>query len=627
MNLGGLIGGFCLLLPVVGARLLFLAPTRLGWINYAGNLVGEVFFKKIGCRRVWAEPGMASVGCLCLAAAGLPAVGVMTVVLFLLLLELYARLAERQMLTAPYTHLDPIGLRRGESAAARGLGVGYPAPSTHPDLTINVVAPFVERVPAYRLGTLIVGREFEMRLVIGNHTRVPTQTGIRVRVRAPEALVCEQGFGEAVPRLEPGAVHELRQRWKVQSSTGAGTIFFEIAWGHRSHRINVGFDDCATPAGVTVTQARITRYPGACRSAFAWRGDMDLYDESTLQSIEGLEVAFGLAARYRMPQTMYLSTRLSLDERAATEWAAHYGCDRGARRIPQFIAWMEKNVDLRHQATYPFHSAKRFVVELGNHGHLHFGTDTAGARENRWQAGAKMGAGVYPWQGEDRSSFGEQRDNALAARRVIEPLFGFSPKSWAMPNRTNDGSTAAAMEAAGCEVLSGSDVRPRQNVLLLPPPHYSRTTSAVELTSRYPGDPQHVFHLAMVTFWMHAAHRRGVPMIFMCHQHMRQFDGDACTRFTESLLRRALTRFGGDLHVNTVFGVGKYWREALGPRTRRIVARVEGDHLIVENGSDVDFSDVPVDLTIADGRRFTELVHLPAGERVTLRLPWLSGRP
>ena len=75
---------------------------------------------------------------------------------------------------------------------------------------------------------------------------------------------------------------------------------------------------------------RNIRYPGGRRCAFAWRGDMDLYDTLTRQSIEGLEVTLGLAARYAFPQTMCLSTRLAFDEAAAQAWAAHDGRDHGA---------------------------------------------------------------------------------------------------------------------------------------------------------------------------------------------------------------------------------------------------------------------------------------------------------
>jgi hypothetical protein len=610
-----------LIAPVVAVRLVFLVPGKLGWVFYIANTFSEFFVKKVGWSRTVVEVGMAIVGVSLLAISGAGWAWVSGVVVFLLGLELYVSKCERQLLATSYSPIDTIGLRGATPQSTQGLASGYPTPSTHPELTINLVGPFVSRMPAYDLGTLLVGRRFELRVIIGNHTIVPTQTGVRVRVTVPDGL---EFAGESkdstimLERLQPGQFHQIRQTWAVIGARGSGTILIHVAWGHFQREVTVRFAGCGSPLDAKISAATITHYPGACRSAFAWRGDMDLYDESTLQSVEGLEVTFGLAARYRMPQTMYLSTRLSLDLDAARQWAGHYGVNRGAERIPDFIRWMRENVDLRHECRYPFTSAKRFVIELGNHGHLHFGTDTAAAAENGWKPKARMGAGHYPWLGKDRSSLAEQRDNAMQARRLCEQLFGYTPKSWAMPDRTNDRYTAAAMEAAGCEVLSDSDVRTKHNVLLQPPPHHPEGSRAVELTKRYPGDPQHIYHVGMNLFWIHRAHRKGIPVVFMCHQHLRQFDGYACARFTEYTLRYALSRFQGDLHVNTVYGIGKYWLEVLSPVTRRVSLRVEGNNLHLENLSGADLVDVPVDVRCNSGAKHTLLVSLPAGSRVCL---------
>ncbi len=619
MNLLLLISGTLLLAPVIAVRLIFLIPGRLGWITYLANTFSEFFVKKIRWSRTAVEIVMALSGVTLIGFAEIGLAWPLGFFIFLLSLELYVSKVEHWMLTTSWTPLDPIGLRRATPQTTRGLARGYPTPSTHPDLTLNLIGPFVERMPEYRLGTLLVGRCFELRLIIGNHTTVPTQTGIRVRVEAPEELLLEQRTSEMAARLEPGQFHEISWNWTVRAARDHGLIRLVVEWGHYTRQLDVHFDGCSA-AAAPIASAVIKRYPGGCRSAFAWRGDMDLYDESTLQSIEGLEVTLSLAARYRMPQTMYLSTRLSLDQAAAQQWSQHYGADRGAARIPQFIEWMRKNVDLRHECRYPFTSPKRFLMELGNHGHLHFGTDTAGALENGWKPKSRMGAGVYPWLGPDRSSFGEQRDNALEARRLCEQLFNYTPKSWAMPNRTNDRYTAAAMEAAGCEVLSDSNAGTHHNVLVQPPPHHPHETSAVELTKRYPGDPQHVYHVAMNLFWIHRAHRKGIPVVFMCHQHLRQFDGYACTRFTEYTLRYALTRFNGDLHVNTVYGIGNYWREILSPKTSRVTVEISGNRLRIENKSDLDLVEVPVDITLSDGSQFTILATVARSSEVHVTL-------
>ncbi|NCA72212.1 MAG: hypothetical protein EOM91_19490 [Sphingobacteriia bacterium] len=362
-----------------------------------------------------------------------------------------------------------------------------------------------------------------------------------------------------------------------------------------------------------IRSVAVRRYPGARRAAFAWRGDMDLYDTSSFQSIEGLKVALALGTRYAMAQTLFMSTRLTLDETAARAWAAHYGVDRGADEIPRFIAWMREHVELRHASPYPVESERPFVMELGNHGHLHYDTDTAGAPGNGWKAGARSGEGDYPWLGEDKSSFGDQRDNILEAERWFQRCLDFVPRSWAKPGRGNDAYTPAAVAAAGCEVASGSDIRPSDNALRQPPPHHPGETGLVELTARYPGDPQHIHHFDMLTFWLHRAHRLGIPMVLMCHQHLRQFDGTACARLTEALLRHALAGFSGDLYVDTVYGIGVYWRDVLSPTSAVVRVTCEDGRVTLTNGSERDVVRVPVDIQLADGGRITGLVSVASG--------------
>lgn len=604
MNILFLILGVGVLLPVVLARFLFLARSRAGWVMYLANVAWEFASKRFGAGRFRLELGITLLGLELLWVGGAAWSVVAATAGALLLLELANRLWERNLLTA--ARVNPV---------APG-----PAPSVCPELILTVDAPFIERLPGYRLGVLWVGVPFEIELMVANPARVPTQTPVRIVLDVPSDWYCE---GEGERWLEPipaGTVS--RTRWSLRPGVckEAGSIRIRVEGGGGCQSLSMAYEGCRSVGEDTIKEAVIRRYPGARRSAFVWRGDMDLYDTVTLQSIEGLETALGLAARYCFPQTMCLSTRLSLDEAAAREWAGHYGVDRGASQIPRFVQWLRASVDLRHACPYPAQSGKRYLMELGNHGHLHYDTATSAAPENGWRSHARMGAGRYAWMGEDASSFGEQRDNILEARRWCERVLAFAPRSWAKPGRCNDMDTPRAVEAAGCEVLSGSDIRACDNVLYQPPPHHPRGTSAVELTTRYPGDPQHVYHLAMLLFWLDRSRRLGIPMVYMCHQHMRQFEGTSCVRLTEYLLRTVLADFHGEFRVDTLFGIGKYWREVLSPQTRRVTAVLSGTRLRVENRSDVDFEGIPVDLVLAGGGQSTVLVSVPRGSHVDLEL-------
>jgi hypothetical protein len=617
--------GWVVIGVLVAQRCVFLAPARLGWIFYLANAFGETFVKKLRLPRTAVEYAMAAAALLLLGLGGVPPVMLLTTALVLAGSELLLRSTELRILRQNYIHADPIGLdprqRHGPAASSRR----YPSPSTHPELTLNLRAAFVSRIPHYDLGSLLENRGFEVELLIGNHTIVPTQTGVEVRLTVSEGLSADAPLQHTTNVLKPAEVARVQWRLRAPAGTRAGTLSIHVAWGHLTRTLTIRHAGAVRLDEHTLQTAAIHRYPGGCRAAFAWRGDMDLYDTSTLQSIEGLETTLGLAARYRVPQTMYLSTRLALDPAAARAWAAHYGIDRGAGEIPRFIEWMRERVDLRHTSRYPFETAKPYLIELGNHGHLHFGTDTAGAAENGWRARAKMGAGAYAWLGQDRSSFGEQRDNALEARRWCEELFGFTPKSWAMPNRTNDAHTAAAMEAAGCDVVSDSNARTRHNVLLQPPPHHPSGTTAVELTKRYPGDPENLLHAGMIVFWLHRAHRLAIPAVFMCHQHMRQFNGYACARFTEFVLHYALTNFNGDLFVSTVYEIGKFWREVLSPQTRRVEVKVKDRAIRIINRGDLDLIDAPLDVTLGGGLKLAFLINCAAGSTSHISLDDASG--
>jgi len=536
-------------------------------------------------------------------------------VLILASTDIWARENERRILIAGYTTPDTIGPRGATSEPP--VLPAYPKPTVHPNLIVNLMGPFVRRKPKYSLGALVHGRTVKIGVRIGNHTRIPVQAPIEVRAYALGAVSVQPEL-QTVKALKTGDVATAEIELKSNGNgSGPGRLELEVTWGDRCQRLNVVVP-AVLPRDAGFHSVSIRRYPGACRAAFAWRGDMDLYDTVTMQSISGLEAAFGLGARYRIAQTMYLSTRLSLDEAEAKAYQAHFGVDRGWGEVPALVDWFRENVDLRHACAYPFESDRRFVIELGNHGHLHYGTDAAAAAQNQWKVQAKMGAGAYPWVSEGADSFIEQRDNALEAARTMKRLFDYGPRSWAMPDRTRDENTPAAMEAAGCSVLSDSDVRTVDNVVFQPPPHHPPGTVAVELTKRYPGDPKHVYHLAMTIYWMHRAHRLGLPVIFMCHQHMLQHEGYACERFTEHILRHALSKFNGDLYIDTVFGIGEYYKQVLSPRTASVKAWIEGDTIRIKNEGATALASVPVDLEVVPRGEATYLVDLPPGSVVTL---------
>lgn len=608
-----LVIGMLGVLVLAMSRVLALAASPLGWAMYLPNVMLEMCEKRLSISRWSIESAFVVLASSAIGiGTGSILVGLATLAAYLLLV-LENLLRERRLFNAVYGVQERVGLRGKSRSAHR-----FPAPALHPKLSVNLEGPFVERMPSYKLGFLQANSRVRLAVLVGNHCRVPGQAKVKLSLTVPPGWkilgIREIEFAP----LRPGQVH--RAEWDVlpQAAPGRATLHISVTSSRFQRRIDITSEGCSQISPADVAHVSITRYPGGRRAAFSLRGDFDLYDHASFQSIAGLEDAFGLSSRYAIAQTMYVSTRLAIDKEAAVDWAAHYGVDRGAEAIPTFISWLRERVELRHTAPYPVSSAKAFVIELGNHGHLHYDTDASGAPGNNWKAGVKPGEGRYEWQSTDGSSFGDQRDNIRHATQWCERTLGFSPRSWAKPGRGNDQFSPAAVEAAGCEVATGSDIGPKDNVLRQPPPHHPAGTAIVELTARYPSDPQHIQHLAMLEFWLHRGHRLGRPTVVLVHQHMRQFDGVACSRLTEGLLDQAVNGFNGDQFIDTVYGVGRYWLDVLSPYTGMVSVKTDLSGVVVANRSARSIHAVPVDIELKDGRRLTRLVDLLPFETTTV---------
>lgn len=614
MNLSLMVIGVGLVLYAFLVRMTFLAPTRLGALFYYPNIISDTIWKRGRLPRAASELLGFGLGLICLLASGLNCwILISPLVLMLALLELRNRHRERTILTSIYASKDS---RRRTCSLDQKVPTApgaIPSPSVHPELVINLIGPFVQRLPDYDLGDLTLERTLEIKIIIANHSLVPGQVPITVTVNSGSGLESSLTSPLHVPPLASGDFISSTIEFCAKQLSPGGAINLTIAHADQVSCLRVKYRSIFDPAEFNLVSAEITRFSGATCAAFAWRGDMDLYDTASFQSIQGLSHTLALAARYRFPQTLYLSTRLSLDAAETENYYRHFEVSRGQAQVAEFITWMRENVEFQHLIKYPFNYEKPFAVELGNHMHQHYGTDAAASRENGWRLHAGIGAGSYPWLRGKSDSFSEQRDNALTASRMMGEIFDFTPRSWAMPDSTNDRFTPAAVEAAGCEVLSDANASSMDNVLFQPPPHHPKGTAAVELTKRYPGDPQDFVHYAMILYWIHRAHRLRMPVVFMCHQHLRLFEGYACTHFTEAVMRYVLSQFNGDLKINTVFGIGIYWREVLSPQERKVELEYRDDRIRVRNKGSFDFEDVPVDIKYAKGKSATVLVNLPAG--------------
>ena len=84
------------------------------------------------------------------------------------------------------------------------------------------------------------------------------------------------------------------------------------------------------------------------------------------------------------------------------------------------------------------------------------------------------------------------------------------------------------------------------------------------------------------------------------------------------MLRAVLADFNGEFYIDTLFGIGKYWREVLSLKTRRVTVLINGKSIVVENQSDIDLERIPVDLHLAGGAQSTLKFSVKSGESVEI---------
>jgi hypothetical protein len=143
----------------------------------------------------------------------------------------------------------------------------------------------------------------------------------------------------------------------------------------------------------------------------------------------------------------------------------------------------------------------------------------------------------------------------------------------------------------------------------------------VELSKKYPGDPQDGAQLAMLKYWTYSALRNRRVMVFMAHHHLRGYEGSSCLRLTEEMLREVLVEGRGDFYVATMSAIGMYWERVLCPEHKSVSVRA-GSGLAVEVGNtgEGELTEIPVEVEFSNGTRTLVLADIPARGAATVSL-------
>jgi len=431
---------------LIFSKCFFLAPFRIGWVVWFTNLLYETAWKKLQLRR-WP---IDAAGLVVLAIGWAWVLGPWVALAFVLA----AGLAWANVL-----RLD-LNWRTGEltiqdkaHAGAGTKGDWQYIPIPLPRLVLMVWGPVLDRCGKLDLGDWPEGHEAEFELLVLNPSPVVPQYPMRVELSAEGGIRVLRGPAGDLAAPDPGRIVRLPVRLRAGPSGGGGAVHVDLR--HRSYHVRqtLTLRSVVPAAEARPVAADIRKWKGGAGAGFAWRGDHDLYDPATFQSAEGLRLALTLAKRFLLPTTIYMSGRLSLDVEEHRDFCEHFGFDRRSDEIPGFVRFLREECDFQAELDFPlrFESGRPFQAELGNHMYLHYGTHATACPGNQWKLRAEMGQGTYPWQGADKDTFSEQRDNAARNIAMFRDVVGAELKGWGVPGRANDRDTARALEAAGVD--------------------------------------------------------------------------------------------------------------------------------------------------------------------------------
>ena len=600
---GGAAGVFVL------SKCFFLAPGRAGWLMLLANVAYETAEIKLHLRRAWVD---AVLMVAATAGAGFLWGG-------------WAAAAAALALGGSWIAALRVDLRwRSDRPARQCAALKGRVPLPVPRLIVSLRGPVLRRGGGtYHVGDWPEGWTQPFELTVLNPGTVRPQVPLKIDISTPCTRLGVKVAGpNEVACPDPGQIAVQSFAVRAERPGRGGKVHLCVSHGDWTWKRTLRISSIPARDSLRIRKAAIQRWKYGARAGFVWRGDNDLYDPATFQSAEGLRIALGLAARFRMPTTVMLSSRLSLIPEEHEAFCKKFGWNRHSEEIPGFIRFLREEVDTAVEQEFPVRTDRPFAAEIGNHGHLHWGTHAAADPANGWTMHARTGQGNYPWlKAYPCDSFAEQRDNIAACTAAIEEKLGIHTACYTPPSDMFDADTARAVEAAGIEVGNETDATKWQKLLTFPAEHHPEGCSRlVELTRMLPRDPVHAAQIAMLKFWLGFARRKGRALVFLAHHHLMLYQTHACYGLTAELLRHVLADTEGDVYPATLTAMGRYWRDVLSERTRTIDLQVGDDAVEVRNTGDRALAGLPVEIEFQGGRRCMRLVDVPPHSSVSIRM-------
>ncbi len=134
-----------------------------------------------------------------------------------------------------------------------------------------------------------------------------------------------------------------------------------------------------------------------------------------------------------------------------------------------------------------------------------------------------------------------------------------------------------------------------------------------------PKDIVNAAQVAMLKFWIGFSRRNRRALVYLAHHHMVMYQTNACLHLTAELLRSVLEDNEGDVHSATVTALGRYWRDVLSERTKKISIKISNNTAYVQNTADYEITGIPVEVSSNHGS-FLRLVDIPAHSTIEISI-------
>ena len=480
------------------------------------------------------------------------------------------------------------------------------------------------------LGDRPVKKRFEILAIAHNIGGSPA-TGIHLSVREDDEGFRFSPTSVGTFDLEPGEAKVFEfSIIPVTKSEKKSTILVTVEDGNRRDRkalmVRSRFSlDKTRPIGCS-----ISRWRYGLSAATAWRGDIDGFDN--LSNEKTLQPALDLSGIFRIPPSLFISSRLILDQKEWFSWVRKFPEKmEGENSVQRFENWLGflRTIRACNDLEYPLIGQTWPCAQIGSHMYYHYwspyGYDAS--LDTNWDNNIGPGEYAHSWEigkKDEKTTFTEILDNISLNNTYLEDFFGVRPSTWSAPADKSHSLYPEALAKAGLLGASeafdpgarlGRSLAPYRPDLGECMPYHPGGSKIVETrahTRRFdPFTPTHVFCLKRAIM---RAVRRGSQVTYLWHPHLRLyspfFGRESSVRHFVEVSRFLVQDLGSVCWITTHHNIVQYWESVLCPDHGVVHLKVVNGLVSAFNESENFLKALPIDVEYGGGKRTCFLVDL-----------------